>query len=337
MTGDLVDPVVDLRQRALANGLPADRLGPLFERFVTIAIRHAALERVVLGSVPLTFPAHLLDEAGESDLRSSADRLADGIALAERERDRLGADPADIDRLERMIEDQGVKVVTLPFPAGVSLLSAFLFHEDTGPAILIDGATSRHERDYALAHAYGHYLADHDPWRAWTCRLGGGGDSVEELRAHGFAAAFLVPAKALATYLSAVPATMLKPVSGELVGQLRIYFDADPRAILGRLLAGGQITAAEIAPLMRQLGPDAGTAGTAPNEEASADTDSEWGAGVGLSDRYITLAVMAYRGGHLDLAGLARSLETDAAGAAAIDQRFRREAPVERNDGDRTD
>ncbi|MDZ4806097.1 MAG: ImmA/IrrE family metallo-endopeptidase [Candidatus Eisenbacteria bacterium] len=327
MTIAVVDPLVDLLRRAGENGLDADRLAPLFTRFVTIGIRHAALERVVLGSVPLSFPSHLLDGKPHVD-----DDLAHGITLAERERDRLGADPADIDRLERMIEDQGVKVITLPFPAASGLLSAFLFHADTGPAILIDATASPHARDYALAHGYGHYLADHDPWRTWTCRLGGGGDSAEELRAHGFAGAFLVPEKALTRYLSAVSKNLLNPVPAKLVRQLQIYFDADPRAILGRLLAGGRITTAQIAPLVAELQPDPAVA-----DEGTMDADTGPHAGTGLSDRYITLAVMAYRGGHLDLAGLARSLETDEAIAMGIDQRFRREAPVERNDGERTD
>ena len=46
---------------------------------------------------------------------------------------------------------------------------------------------------------------------------------------------------------------------------------------------------------------------------------------------------MAYRAGHLDRAGLARALETDEANASEIEERFRREAPVERTDGERTD
>lgn len=322
------DPLADLLAHATASGLDADQLTPVFERFVTIGIRHAALERVVLGSVPLSFPAHLMS----FDAPDPEDKLAHGVDLAERERERLGADPADIDHLERMIEDQGVKVVTLPFPPSSGLLSAFLFHADTGPAILVDATASRRARHYALAHGYAHYLADHDPWHAWTCRLGGGGDSMEELRAHGFAGAFLVPEKALTRYLSAALPDLLNPVSSELIHQLRIYFDADHRAILGRLLAGGRITTSEIAPLMARLESE-----PAEVDELPADEDSGSLSVVGLSDRYITLAVMAYRGGHLDLPGLARALETDEAVASEIDQRFRREAPVERNDGDRTD
>ncbi len=327
MSGAVVDPLVDLLSRARESGLDVDPLAPIFERFVTVGLRHAALERVVLGSVPLSFPAHLLSgDAPDTDV------LSHGVGLAERERDRLGADPADIDLLERMIEDQGVKVVTLPFPAASGLLCAFLFHADTGPAILIDATTSRRERHYALAHGYAHYLADHDPWHAWTCRVGGGSDSMEELRAHGFAGAFLVPEKALANYLSAVSPDLLKPVKPALIRQLQIYFDADNRAILGRLLAGGQITTAEIRPLMAQLESEPAELDEPPVDESPGPIPA-----VGLSDRYITLAVMAYRGGHLDLPGLARALETDEAIASEIDQRFRREATVERNDGDRTD
>ncbi|HEX7878784.1 MAG TPA: ImmA/IrrE family metallo-endopeptidase [Candidatus Eisenbacteria bacterium] len=328
-----VDPVVELIDRARASGLDPELLAPIFERFVTIARRHAALERAVLGSVPLSFPAHLLEGSA-----AVTDPLAGGASLASRERERLGGDPAVLDRLERILEDQGVKVVSLTFPAGSSLLSAFVFHSDTGPAILVDAANFRRERDYALAHAYGHYLADHDPWHAWTCRTGGGGDSIEELRAHGFAGALLVPEAALTDYLAAVPPALKRPVSADLVRQLRVYFEADDRAILGRLLALGHITTSEIAPLMAGLAPVEG--------DPSADTEGSGAGGMfrgeghdiaeGLSDRYVTLAVMAHRAGQLDTAGLARALETDESTALAIDGRFRREETGEEEDGQRT-
>jgi Zn-dependent peptidase ImmA (M78 family) len=321
------DPAAELQARAQAGGLDGARLRPLFERFVTITLRHAALEKAVLGSVPLSFPAHLL--SGEE---AAADPLERGAALAARERERLGGDPAALDRLERIIEDQGVKVVALTFPADVPLLSAFQFHADTGPAILVDAALPRRERDYALAHAYAHYLADHDPWHAWTCRSGGGGDSIEELRAHGFAGAFLVPGAALEEYLGALPAAMRKPVSADLVRQLRVYFEADDRAILGRLLAGGHLATGEIAPLMAQLAGDAADVDAPAIDALGGHHDLA----EGLSDRYITLAVMAYRAGRLDAAGLARALETDEATALDIDARFRRESTGEGDDGHRT-
>jgi len=327
------DPVIALIERSRESGLDAALLAPLFERFVTIARRHAALERAVLGSVPLSFPAHLLEGSG-----AESEPLAGGSMLAARERERLGGDPGALDRLDRIIEDQGVKVVSLTFPAGSALLSAFQFHADTGPAILVDATSPRRERDYALAHAYGHYLADHDPWHAWTCRTGGGGDSIEELRAHGFAGAFLVPEPALITYLAAVPRALTSPVSVDLVRQLRVYFEADDRAILGRLLALGHITTGEIAPLMADLADDAIEAPASLEESAGEGSFRGEGHDIaeGLSDRYVTLAVMAHRAGQLDTPGLARALETDEATALAIDGRFRREESGEEDDGNRT-
>jgi Zn-dependent peptidase ImmA (M78 family) len=347
------DPVAELVARATESGLDAEALTPLFERFVLVAMRHAALERAVLGSVPLSFPAHLLEgsasegaEGGATasavpadTLPGTADPLARGSLLAARERERLGGDPAALDRLDRIIEDEGVKVVSLPFPDGSRLLSAFQFHADTGPAILVNARSPRRERDYALAHAYAHYLADHDPWHAWTCRDGGGGDSIEELRAHGFAGAFLVPDAALVAYLAAVSPALKSPVSAELVRQLRVYFEADDRAILGRLLALGHLATGEIAPLMAELGGDAAAAPAAPEEWDDASSFRAEGHDIaeGLSDRYVTLAVMAHRAGQLDASGLARALETDEATALGIEARFRRDAAGEEgDDGHRT-
>jgi Zn-dependent peptidase ImmA (M78 family) len=306
------DPVAALIAAADAVGLRGADLRDLFDRFVGIARRQAALETLVLGAVPLSFPAHLLEGAERSD-----DPLAEGTALAALEARRLALTPGLGPDFERALQDEGLKVIALPFPAGAGLLGAFVFDAATGPAVLVDAAAPPRLRSYALAHEYGHFLADNDPYRTWVCRASGGAaDSREELRAHGFAGALHVPAAPLVAYLDAAGTKPGDPIEADLLRQLRVYFDADDRALLGALLAAGRIHRGDIPGLLSETGPDEAFDG-AP--EATID-----GVPPGYSDRHVRLAVMAYRAGHYDVAELAQALETGADTALRLDAQFQK-------------
>jgi Zn-dependent peptidase ImmA (M78 family) len=314
------DPVAALVAAADRVELRGDELRGLFERFVTLGRKQAALEALVLGAVPLSFPAHLLEGATASD-----DPLAQGAALAGRESERLGLTPGLGAELERTLQDEGVKVIALPFPDGSGLLGAFVFDGAIGPALLVDAAAPPRLRGYAMAHGYGHFLADNDPYRAFACRASGGAtDSPAELRAHGFAGALHVPPDALKGYLDAAGVAAGDPIEADLLRQLRVYFEADDRALLGALLAAGRIRRSDIAGLLVEAGADA--AGEPPTEAGFGALPA------GFSKRHILLAVMAYRAGHHDLAALARQLEIDPATAAHIERQFQETERTEHGD-----
>ncbi len=294
-----------LKTHAAEAGLSVPAASPVLEQFVTIIGRYAALERLALGAVPLTFPAHLFTDRPDP----ASDPLAAGLALAARERERLGLGHGAIGDVVAEIEAQGLKVVQLPIPEEIPLLGAFVFDDEFGPALLTGTGTPA-ARDYALAHEYGHFLADHDPYRTWVCLKGkGAGDSPEELRAHAFAGGFLVPGPDLDLYLKASEVKKGDPISVDLLRQLRAYFEADDRAVIGRLLADGWLRREEIGTMMRAVRDDASETGPP--------------GGRPLSARFVSLAVMAVRGGSLTLGEMAEHLDVDERTARRIEESFR--------------
>lgn len=294
-----------LRARAREQGLRPATIEPLFEKFLLIVENYAALEKSMLGSVPLQFPAHLL----LGDLKETGDPVEQGLRLAGRERERLDLGHGAVHDLPNLIESQGLKVIELPIPPESGLLGLFVFDESLGPAILVDARRSRRERDYAMAHEYGHFLADNDPYHVQVCcRSLKEAETASELRAHSFAGALLVPEGDLESYLRASGITKGQPFPAELISHLRTYFEADDRAIIGRLLASGWVERGEIGALMEETRVE-------PTVEVAAE-------GGTLSPRFVGLAVLARSKGRLTLAELARTLDVDEAAARRIESSF---------------
>jgi Zn-dependent peptidase ImmA (M78 family) len=298
------DPAVEsLVASAADSGFSRREVGTYFETFVDICRRCAVLEKLVLGSVPLQFPAYLLEgDSGETD------PLAQGLDLARRERERLNLGHGAVEDLRGLIESHGLKVVDLVLPAEIPIMGAFVFDPGFGPGILVNAVASKRARDYALAHEYGHFLADYNPYRTRVCSRGRAGDSAEETRAHAFAGAFLVPGVDLDEFLLASGLQKGDPVTPDLLRQLRTYFEADDRAIVGRLLASGWLDRGKISTLMRSVRDD-----PAPEPASPPGT---------ISPRLVGLAVMAFRKGHITLAQMAGHLNVDQATARRIERSF---------------
>lgn len=340
----------DLLARAHAAGLAADALRPVFERFLAVCRRFAELETKVLGSVPLQFPTYMYEEA----MAEAADPVTAGVALARRERERLDVGSGALDDLLDQVEAQGLKVVQLAFPPDSALLGVFVFDAKLGPALLVNAERPRAEREYAAAHLYGHFLADFDPYHSWVCLLAGEAEAApEELRARVFAGAFLVPPDDLAAFLKAAGQKAGAPLPGPLLDQLRVYFGADDRAIVGGLLAGGWLTADALPDLLRRAprppeeepadeeppaapveDPEAAAAeAAAPGENGGGSAPGAPPAGTPrgrLPARYVALALAAHRGGALTLAELARTLEMTESAALALERSM---SPPEEEEG----
>lgn len=329
---DLDASLRDLLERAVSAGLDATVLRPTFERFLLICRRFAELEAKVLGSVPLQFPAYMYEEA----LVEPQDPVTAGVALARRERERLDVEGGALDDLLDLVEAQGLKVVQIPFPTESALLGVFLFDAKLGPALLVDAGRPRAEREYAAAHLYGHFLKDFDPYHAWVCLLAGEAEPIpEELRARVFAGAFLVPPEELKTYLAAAGHRAGQAISAPLLEQLRIYFGADDRALVGALLAGGWLEAEAVADLLarapRAPEPEEGDAVAEDSGAAGPEGAGASARPGGLPARYVALALAAHRGGALTLAEMARTLELDESTALALERSM---SPPEEVPGD---
>lgn len=294
-----------LRIRAAGTPLPLNEVEPVLRAFLDRARRYAELERMTLGSVPLSFPAHLL----LGDLAEAGEPFAEGMVLAGRERERLALETGAYDRLIDDIENGGVKVIELAFPPDLDMLGAFVFDESFGPAILVDAARPLEARQYAVAHEYAHFLADNNPWTAHVCRNGGATDSPEELRAHAFAGALLVPGTELREFLEGAGVSR-DGIDAPLVRRLEVCFQADIRAILGGLLALGWIGRDDIARLMRAR-PDELDDAVPRNEAPPLPTS-----------RFVSLAVLARRRGRLTWDELAGLLGTDSVTARKVDSLF---------------
>ncbi|MBU1702584.1 MAG: ImmA/IrrE family metallo-endopeptidase [Candidatus Eisenbacteria bacterium] len=159
--------------------------------FVELTIRYARLERLFQGDVIFTLPAHT--RIIEDNL--TGDPLTDGRLLAEEERRTLELGSAPLDDFEEILDEKGIKIfpVASPFTA-----AGVLFGEETGPAILLTHPPHSFEGRMALAHAYGHFIADINPYKNRFCLLGSKlQESPEEERAESFARHFLMPLEAI--------------------------------------------------------------------------------------------------------------------------------------------
>ena len=222
------------------------------ERFLEYGEAYAELERTVLGDLQLDLPIHSVPSV-ETDLEDEAHgpRL-----LAETAR-RLLELKLPVAGLHHALEAHGARVFEMPMSDGVS--GAFLFTGEIGPAFLVNSRLTPGAARLALAHLYGHFLADRDPYQPEVCLLGpelvgrtsdtltplgefvdesGEGDDERERQADLFAAELLMPESLVAPLLEA--GTSLEALAGYLdlplsvvSARVRALRDAtdDPRGI----------------------------------------------------------------------------------------------------------
>ncbi len=112
---------------------------------------------------------------------------AEAVALQERRRLGLGIRP--IPDVAQLISFQGVWVSAVDLPDSISGLH--LSHPEIGIAILVNGGDQPERRRFSYAHEYGHTLFDRE-----TFEIVSSADirnTLPEVRANAFAAAFLMP------------------------------------------------------------------------------------------------------------------------------------------------
>lgn len=128
--------------------------------------------------------------------RSEALEQGEHVAAQERERLRLGS--GRIDRVQHLLETQGVGAMAAPLPDSIAGL--LLCDPRMGAFVLFNATHSAARRRLSLAHEYGHVLMDRH--RLGLLSHDRQHEDLVELRADAFAAAFLMPKEGVRRSLS---------------------------------------------------------------------------------------------------------------------------------------
>jgi hypothetical protein len=177
-----------------------------------------------------------------------------------------------------------------------------------GPVVFYDAAATQAQRDYIVAHQYGHFLADYDPYVHTICGHPGPDlvDDPREVRAHQFALAFLMPRADVATYRNASGLEAGDPIRREFVQQLQVYFGVDNEIVLWRLLSLGWTDAAGIEDLLERDG------GLLPEVDLEqVDGDPRLVLGTPTPERFVHWVASAFGRGLLDLPAAAELLDVE--------------------------
>ena len=125
-----------------------------------------------------------------SALKSKWEAIEQGEDAAEAERGRLGLGVEPLPDLVDLMERQGVRAVAAPMPSEISGLT--LVDDAAGVVVAVNGRHGFNRQRFSLAHEYAHVLLDRDR-RACLSRRADQ-ESLMEVRANSFAAAFLLSA-----------------------------------------------------------------------------------------------------------------------------------------------
>ena len=120
------------------------------------------------------------------------DALQQGERIAGEERRRLGLGDAPLPNVAELLESQGARTAEVSLPQDISGLT--LLNDDVGVFVVVNNQLPGHSparRRFSFAHEYCHALLDRD--QKGTISRTGERDSLAEVRANAFAAAFLMP------------------------------------------------------------------------------------------------------------------------------------------------
>jgi Zn-dependent peptidase ImmA (M78 family) len=224
------------------------------KHFSHLCLRYAFMERAVQGELLCQIPTHF----SVLSQQTGGDVLEEAEALAAAERESLQVADGPIEDLTELLDDRGIKVIEWPPPTGI-LSGAFLFVEDTGPALLSLAPAGSPAGRLILAHEYCHLLADIDPYESRFCPLGNGGGSdaggcggrlIEELssddpadeivlpevRADVFARCFLLPRDHLVQSLREFGLRRSAGFPLERLGHVAYYYDVNLPTLIHRLV-----------------------------------------------------------------------------------------------------
>jgi Zn-dependent peptidase ImmA (M78 family) len=318
---------LDQLEEAMAReGLEASIYAGVLERLRAFCGRYAALERALIGDVPVSFPAYLLG------LKLPEDPLAAGEEIARRERERLAPGTGEAGDPGALLDREGLKVYRPSLPATGDLEGFFLFDSQVGPVLVVDGGLAPGDAAFVFARLHAHFLFDNDPYCIRFVRRGDGvSPDAVQMRSRSFAGALLVNREGLEEYLHALGHPAGQPITDEIARQLLVYFEVGTRALLERLLALGHLQAADLPAMITALEtrgfaaePEAAEPETAGREAAGPEA-ARSPTPSAIPERFLRLALEAHAREQLTLQQLAEHLETDASTAQMLAARFRLE------------
>jgi Zn-dependent peptidase ImmA (M78 family)/DNA-binding XRE family transcriptional regulator len=152
-----------------------------------------SLERLLGMDVALTaLPAYPLKASGT---KWEAIQQAERIAAEERRR--LGLGDAALPSVAELLEGQGVRTAKADLPDDVSGLT--VADPDVGVLVVVNRAHVPWRQRFSFAHEYCHVLLDRD--EKGTISRASQRDTLPEVRANAFAAAFLMPPGGVIAFL----------------------------------------------------------------------------------------------------------------------------------------
>ena len=167
---DWPDLAEEIREEFIFEREPDALEEPRLREFLQLCLRFGYMEKRIQGEILCEIPAHV------SLLRGDEHRelMEEAEALAERERQNLGLEPGPIESVHEIFDELGIKIVEIAPGNGVTS-GAFVFNNDTGPALLSVAVPNSPIARFILAHEYCHLLADVDPYHNRFCSHGENG------------------------------------------------------------------------------------------------------------------------------------------------------------------
>lgn len=291
-------------------------LDPAFERAAdelqSLSENYLELEKILGTPLIRRFPP-------EYDIRGgTADRIAEDVATAER--NRLGIGDGPIGNLRGRLEnDVGLRIFYFRMESKIAGL--FAYNDVLGACIGINSNHPRDRRNWTLAHEYGHFLMTRYQVEVTVLTTDTKIGTKERL-ADNFAKCFLMPATGLNRRFTELHRAGEKGITLADVFNLANLYQVSVQALilrledLSRLPAGTwqrlSVEGLKVQQAHRLLGIDANP----PLSEL-------------LPPRYVSLAVEAFRKGHLSEGQLAKSLRTDRVSARLQVEQLAKEIHLE--------
>jgi len=262
---------------------------------------YAELETLMGASMPRRYPP-VYESTG-----STLEQVASDVAAAERNRLGLGDGPIGNLR-ERLETDVGLRVFYFPMPSKIA--GAFAYNEELGACIGINSNHPRDRRQWSLAHECGHFLM-HRYQAEITILLERRMQTAKERVADAFAENFLMPEAGLNRRFTDLHRSSPKGATlGDIVSLANLY-QVSVQALVLRLETLRRLPPGtwerlvtegfEVQKAQRLLGIDANP----PIKDL-------------FPQRYVALAVSAFRSGRLSEGQLAKYLHTDRLSARLI-------------------
>jgi len=220
--------------------------------------------------------------------RQTGATTADDLAVSARTG--LGLDSRPIRNLRSLLNANGVRTFLLDISGG-SLAGMSWWHPAYGPGILANIGDSASRRNFTFAHELGHLLRDEEN-SVTVCDLT---DNESERLSNQFAALFLMPADDVRSYWRTHGDE--EPIDASVLGRTAARYGTSIEAIAYRLEDLGLIRSASWL-IQRSPGPK-------PFGRRKPNWRRERG------ERYVTLALGAYRERRLSVGKLAEYLGTD--------------------------